>query len=444
MIVRNRDRFLLFSYFLAFIAVGSLLLWLPFAWQGPHRLTYLDALFTATSAVCVTGLVTVDTAMYSMFGRLVILLLIQFGGLGIITFMTIFLANPRGRISFASRKLIGDYYVGSVEINPRRIIRGVLVSTVVIEVLGAACMAPALWRAVGSRAPFYALFHAVSAFCNAGFSLFSDNLERFVTNPAINLAVMALVVLGGLGFVVIEDLTERALGRRRHLSLHTRLVLPTSAVLIVLGAAVFLAFEATRAYAGLRPAQKLMAAVFQSVTPRTAGFDTVSQRTLSAPSSVFSIFLMYIGASPASTGGGIKTTTFFLVLVMMLRGSGERERIRVFGRTLTTASVNRGMMYALRAFAILAMSILVLSISELLGRPPGEHQFLDVVFESFSAFGTVGLSRGLTPYLTIPGKAIIILTMLAGRVGMAALAITPPRRLAAKPVEVPEEEVLVG
>lgn len=442
--IRNRDRFLLFSYFISIIVAGSLLLWLPISWNGPTRLSYIDALFTATSAVCVTGLITVDTSQYSPFGRIVVLALIQFGGLGIITFMTIFLANPRGRISFASRKLIGDYYVGSVEVNPRKIVRSVVLVTLAIELAGALVMFPVFMRRVGAGAQFYAAFHAVSAFCNAGFSLFRDNLESFVTDPVINGAVMALIVLGGLGFVVIEDLAERAVGRRRRLTLHTRLVLAVSAALIALGALVYLALEHDRAYVGLTRPQKLMAAVFQAITPRTAGFDTVPQAQLSNPSSFFTIFLMYIGASPASTGGGIKTTTFFLVLVMILRGSDERERIRIFGRRVTSVSISRGMMYALRAFAILATSIFALSVSELLLAPGGRKPFLDLVFETFSAFGTVGLSRGATPYLTVGGKGIIIFTMFAGRVGMAAFAISTPRRLAPVPIEVPSEEVLVG
>jgi trk system potassium uptake protein TrkH len=197
-------------------------------------------------------------------------------------------------------------------------------------------------------------------------------------------------------------------------------------------------------YAKLTAPQKVMASVFQSVTPRTAGFSTVTQSGLSFPSKVFTLFLMYVGASPASTGGGIKTTTFFIVLVMIVRGSQAREDIRVFGKKVSLDSVSRGMMFALRAIAILSVAIFALTVTELFLSPHENKLFIDIVFETFSAFGTVGLSLGLTPYLSAAGKAIIILTMFAGRVGMSALAITIPRGLPKHIVDFPEEEVLIG
>jgi len=444
--IRSSDRLFLFTYFVIVILAGSFLLWLPSAWHGPQRLAYIDALFTSTSAVCVTGLTAVDTSLYSPFGKTVIVFLIQLGGLGIITFLTIFLASPRRKISFASRKLIGDYYVASVESNPRKIVRSVIIFTLAIELAGALALYPVFRRSSVGHPGFSALFHAVSAFCNAGFSTFSTSLERFVTNPTVNLTIMLLIILGGIGFVVMEDIVERLAGRRKRLSLHTRLVLAVTAALIVLAAGVYLAFEWGRAYAAFTPAGKVMAAAFQAVTPRTAGFDTVLQSTLSIPSRVFTLFLMYIGASPASTGGGIKTTTFFIILVMILRGSEAREDVRLRRRKLSPLSVSRGMMFALRALAIVTLAAFLLSVSELLVRPsPPEYKyFLAVLFETFSAFGTVGLSLGLTPYLTVLGKCIIILTMFAGRVGMSALAIATPRRLAEHAVDYPEEEVLVG
>jgi trk system potassium uptake protein TrkH len=444
--IHNRDRFFLFTYFVTVILLGSFLLWLPPAWQGPQRLAYIDALFTSTSAVCVTGLTSVDTSLFSSFGKLVIMLLIQFGGLGIITFMTIFLANPRGKISLASRKLIGDYYVSSVEANPRKIIRSVILFTLAIEVAGAIALYFVFRHSVGGSAGFDALFHAVSAFCNAGFSTFSNNLESYVAEPTVNFTIMGLIVLGGLGFVVMEDLIERAAGRRKRLSLHTKLVLAMTGGLIFSAAAIFLLFEWGRGYSALSPPQKVMAALFQAITPRTAGFDTVPQASLSSPSRVFTMFLMYVGASPASTGGGIKTTTFFIILVMILRGAESREDVRLLRRKLSPLSVSRGMMFALRAIAIVAVAAFLLTISELLVRPsPVQYKyFLAVLFETFSAFGTVGLSLGLTPYLTGLGKCIIILTMFAGRVGMSALAISTPRRLPQQIVDFPEEEVLIG
>ena len=442
--LKNRDRFFLFAYFISIILLGSFLLLIPSAWRGPERLRYIDALFTSTSAVCVTGLTAVDTSLFSLFGKTVIMLLIQFGGLGIITFTTIFLANPRSKISLANRKLIGDYYIPSVEADPRRIIRSILLFTIVIEALGALLIYSRFRLTVHERPVFTSVFHAISAFCNAGFSTFSANLEGYVADPVINSAIMILLVLGGLGFVVIEDLLERMIGRRSRLAVHTRLVVGMSLALIITGAAVYLIFEWGNAYAALSAPQKIMASLFQAVTPRTAGFDTVAQAGLSMPSRAFTLLLMYIGASPASTGGGIKTTTFFIVLVMILRGSEAREDIRIFRKKVSSASINRGMMLALRAMAILAIAVFVLTITELLLSPHKGTLFIQVIFETFSAFGTVGLSLGLTPLLSGAGKAVIILTMFAGRVGMSALAISIPRTLPKRAVDVPEEEVLIG
>ena len=435
--IRSRDRFFLLTYFIAIIALGSIFLWLPISWKGTGRLRYIDALFTSTSAVCVTGLVSVDTSLYTQFGKTAIMLLIQFGGLGIITFTTIFLANPRGKISLANRKLIGDYYLSSIEENPRKIIRNIILLTLSIELLGAACMFPIFGF-------FKSVFHAVSAFCNAGFSTYGNNLMGFVANPVVNFTVMALIVLGGLGFLVQEDLLKRALGRRRKLALHTKLVLSITGALIVGGAVVYLIMEWGNAFAALSGPQKIMASLFQSVTPRTAGFNTIDQDALSYPSKAFTLFLMYVGASPASTGGGIKTTTFFLMLVMILRGSEAREEIRIFGRKVSLGSISRAMMFALRALAILAVAVFALTVTELMLFPSENKLFIDVVFEAFSAFGTVGLSLGLTPFLTVAGKIIIILTMFAGRVGMAALAVSVSRRLPRRIVDLPEEEVLIG
>ena len=444
MLTQDRDRFFLFSYFLFLIVAGSALLYLPAAWRGPTRLRYVDALFTSTSAVCVTGLTSVDTSLYSPFGHLVIMLLIQFGGLGIITFMTLYFVARRGKMSLVNRKLIGDYFLESVGHNPSSIMRKVLAFTAAIELAGSLILYTVFRRTVPERPYFTALFHAVSAFCNAGFSVFSTNLEDYVANPTVNLCVAALIVLGGLGFVVHEDLLERLLGRTRRLSVHTRLVLGVSGALILLGLVAFLALEWDTAFRGLRPLVKIQAALFASVTPRTAGFDTVLPSEFSLPSRFMTMILMYVGASPASTGGGIKTTTFFIVLIMVIRGGAAREDIRVFRRKVSPASVSRAMVYALRALAVVAAATLALTVTEVFARGGSDPLFVQVVYEVLSAFGTVGLTLGLTPRLSDVGKMVIVLTMIVGRVGMAAVAMSASRRLPRRVVDVPEEEVLVG
>jgi len=444
MFIRNKDRLFLFAYFLLIILAGSVLLVHPVSWNGTQRLRYIDALFTATSAVCVTGLITVDTAQYSTFGKVVILLLIQFGGLGIIAFTTIFIALPRKRISLVNRKLIGDYYLESLERNPRRIIGHIILFTALIELAGALTMYPVFRSTVGEGALFCAVFHSVSAFCNAGFSLFSDNLEGYVTNPVISFTIMALITSGGIGFLVLEDLTERLRGMRRRTTVHTRLVLGMSGLLIVLGAAAILLFDWNGCLADLSPAEKIQAALFASVTPRTAGYDTILPASFSTPSKLVTICLMFIGASPASTGGGIKTTTFFLIFVMILRGSEGQEDIRAFGKKIGSGSINRAMMLSLRAVSLLALAVFLLCVTELFAAPGPGKDFLAVVYETFSAFGTVGLSLGLTPLLTDAGKVVIILSMFAGRVGMSALAIPLSRSSHRNAVDYPTEEVLIG
>jgi trk system potassium uptake protein TrkH len=274
MLIHSRDRFLLLSYFLGVILLGSLLLSLPAAWSGPEGLRYIDALFTSTSAVCVTGLISVNTALYTTFGRVVIMLLIQLGGLGIIAFMTIYLARPRGKISLVNRKLIGDYFLDDLVQNPRQIIRKVILFTLTIELTGSLILYASFSRTVPQGAFFASLFHAVSAFCNAGFSLFSTNLEGYVTDPVVSLTICGLIVIGGLGFLVHEDLLGRITGRRRRLTVHTRLVLRMTGALLLVGLVGFLALEWNGCMRTLGPLAKVQAALFASVTPRTAGFDT--------------------------------------------------------------------------------------------------------------------------------------------------------------------------
>ncbi len=438
------ERFYLFSYFIGVILVGALILWLPFSWKGPGRLAWIDALFTATSAVCVTGLITVDTAQYTLLGQTVILLLIQFGGLGIITFSTFLLVRPRLKLSMTSYRVIKGFSLDSIESEPLAIVRQIVASTLVIEALGAAVLYFGFRPTVPARRVFTALFHSVSAFCNAGFSTFSTNLEAYVANPTVNLTVMALIVLGGIGFVVLQDLTDTlVLGRKPRLTLHTKSVLLVTGCLIVSGAALFLAFEHGKAYSFLSWPGRVLAAFFQSITPRTAGFDTVLQSSLTTSSKMLTLLWMFIGGASGSTAGGIKVNTFFIIMLLAIRGADERGEVTVFRRKLPTRTIDNAVIFTMKALLLLFGISFLLTVTErFFGQQ--ESLFIEYVFETFSAFGTVGLSLGITAFLSVPGKLLIIAAMFMGRVGLLALAIPSSRRLPVHILDYPEEEVMVG
>ena len=435
----SAERLILFSYFIVLIAVGTLLLALPGAWNGPARLKLIDAFFTATSAVCVTGLITVDTALYSGFGKGVILFLIQTGGLGIISFTTLYLAMPGRRISFRSISIVRRYYLDTIEHKAEHIIRNIIAMTIFIELIGSVIIYLG-FRMNGETSYFAALFHSVSAFCNAGFSLFSNNLENFIFNPLVSIGVMALVILGGLGFVVLQDLRGRILGTRKRLHTHSRIVLIATIFLILGGALGYYLLESRHALAGQQIGERIMASFFQSVTTRTAGFNTLPQADLTLASKVLTLPLMFIGGASGSIAGGVKVTTAFLVVLSVFNHSERDIEVKFGKRKISRRNLNNASIFVMKAMLILFSCILLLSVVES-RHAPG---FMPIVFESFSAFGTVGLSLGLTPYLTAAGKSIIIVTMFAGRVGLISMAMNKPRATAERHIRYPEGEVLIG
>ena len=438
----SSEKLFIFSYFTGIILIGSLALMLPFSWRGPGPLRYIDALFTSTSAVCVTGLITVDTALYTRFGQAAIVLLIQFGGLGIITFATIFIALPRKRISLVNRSVIKDYYIDEVEYNPKSMVRGIVGATLVVEGAGAALLY-LRFRHLDDGL-FVSVFHSVSAFCNAGFSTFSDNLEGYVADPLVNLAVVALIFLGGIGFLVMRDVVKRLRGDKRRLSYHSRVAISTSAALVAFGSLAFYLLESRHAMSELDAGGKALASLFQAVTPRTAGFDTILQSRLSAPSVLITILLMFIGASPGSTGGGVKTTTFFVLVMAAFRGTDERDRLNIGNRSIPARTIIKALGVLGKGIAIILVSaglLLVLERGTGTGARPGVVQ---AIFEAVSAFGTVGLSLGITANLAASSKLVLILTMFAGRVGLFAMSIPMPGRKLERYVELPGTDVLIG
>jgi trk system potassium uptake protein TrkH len=429
--------------FLAAILAGTVLLSLPFS-AAEGRTPPLDALFTATSAVCVTGLIVRDTPVhYSAAGQAIILFLVQLGGLGIMTFSTLIILAARGRISVRERLLIQSSFHPGIPKDLPSLVRSIFLFTTAIEAAGAAILFA--WFAADfglARAVWPAVFHSISAFCNAGFSLFSDSLAGYRAHAGLNLTMAALIVLGGIGFPVLNEaralIAERRRGRRIRASLHFKLVVSATLILIAAGAVILFLIESRFSMAGLPPGERALASLFQSITARTAGFNTIDIAAIGPVSVLLLLFLMFVGASPASTGGGVKTSTAGLLVLLVRARVSAREAVSAFHRSLAGDLV-------VRAFTLIALALAVILLASavlLAGQP--ELGLRDALFEIFSAFGTVGLSTGVTSSLTPFSKIVVCLTMFVGRVGPLTLLYALSRRKARGRFEYAEESVLVG
>ena len=415
-------------------AVGFMVL--PGLYTG-EPLTWLDALFTATSAVCVTGLIVVDTATYfTTFGQAYSLLLIQLGGLGIITFTSLIIMAFGLRPSLRQEAITRSAAEVAPHIDHRRLTMHVLLFTFGTELVGMAALyllwipefgpAGAVWPAV---------FHAVSAFCNAGFSTFSDSLMGFQDRGALLAVVMSLIVVGGIGFLTLEELYQQRLARRRghafRISLHTRIVLTTTTALIVTGWIVLTLFEWENTLAGMPLLDRLVNGLFMSVTPRTAGFNTIDYGQAANNTNFFTILLMSVGGSPGSTAGGLKTTTFALIgLVAWSRMRGYRL-IHIWDRTVPEETIQRAIGLFVVVFGIVTTAVFVFTFTEIQWVAHTDAAgFLPFMFEAASAFNTVGLSMGPTPDLSESGLVTTILLMFLGRVGPLTFAASLARRRA--------------
>lgn len=408
--------------FLGLISGGTILLWLPAA-HGSESPGFLDALFTSTSAVCVTGLVVVDTGTaWSPFGQGVILVLIQLGGLGVLTFGTLLAVATGRRLGFGTQLRV-QQQVRAIDLSDvGRLLRAIMVIVFGTELVGALLLYTPMAGRVGPvRAIWHAAFHSVSAFNNAGFALYPDSLVGYADDWLVSGAIMVLIVLGGLGFVVIVNLEQRFRGTRRvRLNLHTRMALAITAFLIASSFVVLLVFEWNNpATIGQLPVhERLLTSLFQSVTPRTAGFNTLDYAQMEPASIVVTTLLMFVGGSPGSTAGGIKTVTFFVLVLGVwgvVRGQSEAT---VFGRRLDTQTVVRASAIVTGAMLLggAALTLLVLVEPDL--------DFLAVLFETVSALGTVGLSLGITGDFSGAGKVIIIALMYLGRIGFLTFALS--------------------
>jgi trk system potassium uptake protein TrkH len=381
----------------------------------------------------------VATADFSRFGQIVMMILIQIGGLGIISFTSIIMTIPGNKLPFRRVNTIRSFFVEGVEFDTKKIVRHILFYTIVIEVIGAIFLA-IFFRQLGiDDWIFYGIFHAVSAFCNAGFSPLINNLEGLTTNIPILVVIMMLIVLGGIGFIVISDVKSKVLRQKKHLSYHSKVALSMTGILILFGTIWFFIMEWDRCFAGMSFPAALTNAAFQAITPRTAGFDTSPQDLLSQPSKIITLMLMAFGGAPGSVAGGIKVTTIFVIIAVMLRKPDKNGDIKIRHHRLSAETIHNATVYFLKAVALLLVCTTLLSVIESFN---GTH--LDaILFEVFSAFGTVGLTLGLTPELSVLGKAVIIATMFAGRVGLIALAF-PSSRHKNYDITYPEGNIILG
>ena len=426
--------------FAALILIGAILLELPVSTY--NGINFLDALFTATSAVCVTGLVVVDTGtFFTPFGQIVIMCLIQIGGLGFMTAGTIIFVMLGKRITLKERLVIQEALNQLTLAGLIRLTKKIIMFTFLLEALGALFLSTRFVPVYGWQTGlYYSIFHSISAFCNAGFDLIGGfrSITVFNDDYVVMGTIMFLFVIGGLGFTVLLELQEKR--NLRKLSLHSKIVLVSSFILLVLGTAVVLILENANpeTLANMGIISKFANASFTAATTRTAGFNVIPTDRLHDATLYFLMALMFIGASPASTGGGIKTTTFSVIIIAVLSIIRGQEDVFIFHRRLPFVIVNK-------ALSIIVMSSLLVFVVSLLLTITESARFLEVLFETISAFGTVGLSAGLTPDLSPAGRLLVIITMFTGRVGPLTLTLALAQALKKKaPFRYPEERILVG
>lgn len=439
---------ILLSFLLA-ILVGSSLLALPVSAADGIAVPYIDALFTATTSICVTGLVTVPTfSTWSLFGQIIILFLIQIGGLGVVTIMSGLMISLHRRIGIKDRMLIQDAFNLNTLSGMVKFIRKVITGTLLIEGIGALLYMTVFVPEFGVKGVWISLFNAVSAFCNAGMDVISENsLYAYVHNPVINLVTILLIVFGGIGYIVwwdivgaLKHIRKQKLKCFANLTLHSKIALSVTGILIFAGTAAIFIFEYNNplTIGGFSLFDKLQASLFQSVTTRTAGFATVPQEDLTNASAITSLLLMFIGGSPVGTAGGIKTVTFAVLITSAFATMKTHAEAELFHRTIPKQAVSK-------AVAVTSMAFIILFAATLLLSAVTDADALDVVYETVSAAATVGLTRSLTSELNIWGRIIIIITMYLGRVGPISLMIALNTKKETKNIiKNPTEDISVG
>lgn len=443
---------MIISSFVGLILAGTGLLMSPAATRSGN-ISLIDALFTSTSAVCVTGLTVLDTGSYfTVFGQLIILFLIQVGGLGLMT-VSVMLFSLIGRsIPFRHRMALQDVFAHTPREDIVQMVKTIFIFTAAAEIAGAVCLF-IRWQQLMpvDQAMYQAVFHSVSAFCNAGFSLFSDNLMKAGGDWTVSVTVCLLIILGGIGFPVVHDIYHRVRTRRvrrSKLTVQTKTVLVTTAALIIIGAVFFWLLEISHAMAGRPVSESILISVFQSITCRTAGYNTIDIGALHDATLILMIFLMFFGASPGSCGGGVKTTTLALIVSFTISRVRRKKRVNMFKKSIPVETVSRSLSLVLVCATLIGIVLFLILTgnavqSDFIGGAEG--RFLGYLFEAVSAFGTVGLSMGATPTLSVWGKSWIILLMLVGRVGILTFSyIVVGGGGASEGIEYAEENIMIG
>lgn len=428
--------------FLGVIFIGAVLLSLPISAQDRQWTPFLSSLFTATSATCVTGLTVVDTsAHWSRFGQVVVLCLIQIGGLGFMTLMLTFSTLVRKRLSLRNQLILRQSTGGSGNETMWSLLKQILLGTAMFEFIGFVLLTIRFCGMLPfGQALYFALFHSVSAFCNAGFdilgSLGSSSVGMFVFDPLVNLTLMFLIITGGLGFLVWEDVRNCRF-KFKKMQLHTKLVLSTTAILLVFGWVSFLIVERNGVLSDMSLPQRMLVSMFQSVTTRTAGFASVDQAHLTEPGAIITTALMLIGGSPGSTAGGLKTTTFAVLVIATVCSARNDESTVVFKKRIDPAVVREATAIANIYLSVAIAGAVVICMLE-------PFSLIETLYETASAIGTVGLTMGITPYLGTASRIIIIIMMFAGRIGGLSFIVALAEKRKKVPLERPIGKILIG
>ncbi len=429
--------------FIIIILTGVLLLKLPFATKSGEAADWMTAIFTATSATCVTGLVVVDTFTYwSRFGQAVILCLIQIGGLGFMSIGIFLLLFFRKRIGLRERGLMQES-VSALQISGMvRIVKMIIAGTVLFEGIGAVLLSIRFIPMLGIKeGVFYSVFHAISAFCNGGFDLMGrygqySSLVMFYDDWLVNIVIMGLITIGSLGFLVWQDIRDKKLNFKRY-RLHTKIVLVMTFAVLIVSSVLFMIFEWNNTMAGMTVWQRIWSSMFSSVTARTAGFNSVDTGLLTDSSKLLTIFLMFMGGSPGSTAGGIKTTTVVVVFLYLWSNMRNDTGCNIFGRRLDDEVIKRAsLVFYINLFLVMGAGLMICAVQRL--------DFLDILFEVISAIGTVGMTTGITRSLNMVSRVILILLMYCGRVGSMTFAMSFIEKRKNAPVKLPVEKITVG
>lgn len=438
----SQTQFIAYGFF-CIIMIGTLLLMLPFASRDGRAEPFLNCLFTATSASCVTGLVVADTwSQWSLFGQLVILTMIQIGGLGFITVGVFISIILRRKIGLKERGLLQES-VNTLQIGGVvRLAKKIIIGTCIFEGTGALLLAIRFIPQFGFlKGVFYGIFHSISAFCNAGFDLMGNqqpysSFVAYYDDWLVNLVIMSLIVIGGIGFIVWDDLSRHKLRFKKYM-LHTKIVLVTTLILIFGGGLLFYIMERDNLLVGMNTSGKILTSLFSSVTARTAGFNTTDTAALTDGSKLLTIILMFIGGSPGSTAGGIKTTTLVVLLLCVHSNIKQTYGVNIFGRRLEDDAVKRaGTILTINLLLALTASLVIMAL-----QPLG---FSDILFETFSAIGTVGMTTGITRALHPISRVIIILLMYCGRIGSLSFALAFVQSKRKAHIQQPVEAINVG